>query len=70
MGTVLPPRDVPAIAGWLADRLRERERGTLAPRASAVGIERYHRRALAGDFARVFRDAVARARGARGTNGA
>jgi glycosyltransferase involved in cell wall biosynthesis len=65
MGTVLPPRDVPAITAWLADRLRERERGTLQLRAAAVGIERYHRRALAGEFARVLRDAVA----SRGRNG-
>jgi hypothetical protein len=62
MGTVLAPRDASAIAAWLGARLRELERGELSIRASAVGIEPYHRRALAGRFARVFRDAVARAR--------
>jgi glycosyltransferase involved in cell wall biosynthesis len=63
MGPVLAPRDVGAIAAWLTERLRELRAGTLATRASAVGIERYHRREQAGSFAAVFRDASARARG-------
>jgi hypothetical protein len=62
MGPVLPPRDADAIAAWLTARLRELERGNLEIRASATGIEPYHRRALAGRFAQVFREAVAEAR--------
>ena len=58
MGPVIPPRDAPAIAAWLEARLRELGRGELSIRASAVGIEQYHRRALAGRFAQVFREAV------------
>jgi hypothetical protein len=65
MGAVLPPRDSTAIAAWLAERLRELTRGELSVRAAATGIEPYHRRALAGRFAQVFRDASERAR-ARG----
>jgi glycosyltransferase involved in cell wall biosynthesis len=64
IGPVIPPRDVGAITAWLVARLRERERerGNFGFRAAAVGIEPYHRRALAGRFAEVFRDAQRRAR--------
>ncbi|MCU0693809.1 MAG: glycosyltransferase [Polyangiaceae bacterium] len=67
LGTVLPPRDVPAITSWLVDRLRAFRDGRPDPVLSrsidAEGIARYHRRELAGGFAQVFRDAVERARG-------
>jgi len=59
LGAVLPPRDEPAIARYLAARLRElRDR---APLTTPVprGIARYDRASLAGEFADVMR-AVAR----------
>jgi glycosyltransferase involved in cell wall biosynthesis len=59
MGPVLAPRDAGAIATWLVERLRELRAGTLTTRAAATGIEPYHRRALAGRFAGVFRQAIA-----------
>jgi glycosyltransferase involved in cell wall biosynthesis len=62
MGPVLGPRDSAAIAAWLVARLREERDGKLALRASAQGIEPYHRRAQAGRFAEVFIEAAARAR--------
>jgi glycosyltransferase involved in cell wall biosynthesis len=61
LGPVLPPRDAPAIAAFLADTLHAWREGRFRSRTEATGIERYHRRALAGDFAQVFRAAVARA---------
>jgi glycosyltransferase involved in cell wall biosynthesis len=63
LGPVLPPRDRPAIAAHLADMLRAWREGRFATRSAAVDISRYHRDALAGEFAEVFRAAVARARG-------
>jgi glycosyltransferase involved in cell wall biosynthesis len=63
LGAVLPPRDEAAIATFLATALEEFRAGRYAIQAPAVGIERYHRRALAGEFAAVFRHAVERARG-------
>jgi glycosyltransferase involved in cell wall biosynthesis len=62
LGPVLPPRDAAAIAGHLADALRAWRAGRFPTRSDGVDVERYHRRALAGDFAGVFRTAVARAR--------
>jgi glycosyltransferase involved in cell wall biosynthesis len=63
LGPVLPPRDAPAVAAFLADTLRDWRAGRFPARSDAVDVERYHRRALAGEFAAVFRDALARARG-------
>lgn len=62
VGPVLPPRDPAAIAAYLEQALRAWRSGSYPLRSSPVDIERYHRRALAGAFAAVFRDAVARAR--------
>ena len=59
LGPVLAPRDEPAIAATLADALRRFRAGTWPADAPATGIERYHRRALAGEFAAVFRAALA-----------
>ena len=63
MGPVAAPRDEPAIAAALADAVRRFRAGTYSIESEATGIERYHRRALAGEFAGVFRAAVADARG-------
>jgi glycosyltransferase involved in cell wall biosynthesis len=63
MGPVLAPRDSAAIAAWLVDRLRELRDGRLSVRAAAQNIGPYHRREQAGQFAQVFREASARARG-------
>ena len=63
LGTILPPRDEVAIAEFLARQLKLFRDGDFSIRADAVDIDRYHRRALAGEFAEVFRQAVARARG-------
>jgi glycosyltransferase involved in cell wall biosynthesis len=62
LGSVLPPRDEDGIAAYLAEQLRAFRDGRFATRAAAVDVELYHRRAQAGQFADVFRDAVARAR--------
>jgi glycosyltransferase involved in cell wall biosynthesis len=62
LGPVLPPRDAAAIAGWLADALRAWRAGTFPLRFDPVDVGRYDRRALAGRFAEVFRDAVTHAR--------
>ena len=61
-GAVLPPRDEAAIAAHLAEQLRAFRDGRYAITAPADGIDVYHRRALAGDFADVLRQAVADAR--------
>jgi glycosyltransferase involved in cell wall biosynthesis len=61
LGEIVPPRDEAAIALALERRLREFREGRYQTRASSVGVERYHRRALAAEFARVFRESVARA---------
>src|SRR5690606_39266499 len=63
LGPVVPPRDEAAIAAALAGALRAFRDGRYRATADATGIERYHRRALAGRFAEVFRGALARARG-------
>ena len=62
MGPVVAPRDEAAIAGLLADALRRFRAGAWSIDSQATGIERYHRRALAGEFAAVFRAALASAR--------
>ena len=65
LGDLLPPRDEAAIAENLAVRLRAFTNGgdgRNAVATEATGIERYHRRALAGEFAAVFRDALRDAR--------
>ncbi len=62
MGPVVAPRDEAGIAAALADALRRFRAGSWSVDAQATGIERYHRRALAGEFAAVFRAALAAAR--------
>ncbi len=62
LGPVLPPRDPSAVAAYLADALRAWRAGRFATTSGAVDVDRYHRRTLAGEFAEVFRAAVARAR--------
>ena len=61
LGQVVPPRDAAAIAEALAQQLRAFRDSKSAPHAP-VDIERFDRRAQAGEFAQVFRDARARAR--------
>jgi len=63
LGDVLPPRDEEAICALLASRLRAFRDGALSPPPAPVGIERYARPALAGEFAAVMRSALERARG-------
>jgi hypothetical protein len=60
LGTVLAPRDEPAIASFLEQRLRAFVDGRRGAESSAIDVERFHRRALAGEFAAVFRQALAR----------
>lgn len=62
LGPVLPPNDAEGIARYLAQTLRDWRDGRFSHHSTAVGVERYHRRAQAGEFADVFRAAVARAR--------
>jgi glycosyltransferase involved in cell wall biosynthesis len=59
MGPVVAPRDEAAIASVLADAIRRFRAGTWTAESQATGLERYHRRALAGEFAAVFRAARA-----------
>lgn len=63
LGPVLPPRDAAQIAAHL-ERLAQEfaSTGRIAAAGAGVAHERYSRRALAGEFADVFREAVARAR--------
>ena len=61
-GRVLPPDDPPRVAAYLAEQLQAFVAGQLPLRAPVAGLERYHRRAQAGEFAEVFRSATARAR--------
>lgn len=62
LGDVLPPRDVAAIAEHLVALLEiHRDQGVVpAPDVDVEGIAQYHRRALAGRWAEVLRDACAR----------
>ena len=64
LGPIEHPRDERAIAGVLEDRLRAFQRSDNAPAAwqKAPGIERYDRRALAGEFAEILREAASSAR--------
>lgn len=62
LGAVLHPRDEVAIAGWLAQALREHQQGRFAPSAASQAISRFSRPALAGEFAAVLRAASAQAR--------
>jgi glycosyltransferase involved in cell wall biosynthesis len=62
LGPVLPPRDADAVADFLEATLRAWQDGRYDVRSAAVGTERYHRRHQAGQFADVFRAALARAR--------
>jgi glycosyltransferase involved in cell wall biosynthesis len=62
LGPSADPDDVEAIATILDRSLRAWEEGAWSSRSDAVDVARYHRRALAGEFARTFREAVARAR--------
>jgi glycosyltransferase involved in cell wall biosynthesis len=64
LGEVLPPRDEAAIAALLARWVRDLRAGNLELDTRAIDLERYHRRALAGEFAQVLGDAIDRARGA------
>jgi hypothetical protein len=61
VGPVLGPRDEAGIAAFLAAELRAFAAGPRAPAERPVGVERYDRRALAGEFARVIEQARARA---------
>jgi len=65
LGPVAPPRDEAAIAAILERALRAFRDGEYQTSAKSVDIERYHRRAQAGEFAEVFRAAVRRAGGRR-----
>ncbi|MBK8937100.1 MAG: glycosyltransferase [Polyangiaceae bacterium] len=62
LGPVLAPRDEEAICAELERALRLFKDGRFPTRAGAVGVERYDRRAIAGRFADVFREATALAR--------
>jgi glycosyltransferase involved in cell wall biosynthesis len=67
LGPLEHPRDEHAIAATLEDHLRAFQRSDNAPAAwqKAPGIERYgryDRRALAGEFAEILREAASRAR--------
>lgn len=63
LGVVLPPRDEPAITAYLARELRAFVAGQRPVGPRPTGLARFDRRALAGDFARVMRETVSRARG-------
>ncbi len=65
LGCAFEPRDAEGISAWLARELRHfaedprSARAMLADRARGrSGIEQYHRRALAGRFAELMRDAA------------
>jgi glycosyltransferase involved in cell wall biosynthesis len=57
LGMLLPPRDEAAIAAALLAELRLFVAGAPGNRAAPVGVARFDRRALAGEFAAVFRAA-------------
>jgi glycosyltransferase involved in cell wall biosynthesis len=63
LGVLLPPRDEEKIAEYLAGLLRDYRDGKAPVQPPPVGTERYDRKALAGEFADVFRKAAAWARG-------
>ena len=60
LGTVVSPRDPPAIAEALERSVRAFERGELPSHAEPRDIEPFHRRAIAGQFADVLRRAALR----------
>ncbi len=64
LGPIAHPRDEHAIAGLLEERLRAFQGSDNAPATwqKAPGIERYDRRALAGEFAEILREAASSAR--------
>ncbi|MEM9487719.1 MAG: glycosyltransferase [Myxococcota bacterium] len=62
IGPVIAPRDEVAIASCLAEQLRAFRDGTYKVTSEPHDIERYHRRAQAGEFTEVFRQALDRAR--------
>jgi glycosyltransferase involved in cell wall biosynthesis len=63
MGPSAHPRDEEGIASVLETRLREFQKGDAAVAwRNAPGSERYHRRALAGEFAEILRRAAAEVR--------
>jgi Glycosyltransferase Family 4 len=62
LGALLPPRDEAAIAEYLARELRAFVAGPRPAPPRPTDFARFDRRALAGDFAQVMRDALARAR--------
>jgi glycosyltransferase involved in cell wall biosynthesis len=62
MGDLVAPRDEAAIASVLERHLRAFVAGEPPAPMRALDAARYHRRALAGEFAEVFRQASARAR--------
>jgi hypothetical protein len=62
MGDLVAPRDEAAIAAVLERHLRAFVAGTPPPPMHARDAARYHRRALAGEFAEVFAQAVDAAR--------
>jgi hypothetical protein len=62
VGALIGPRDEVQIAAYLGQLLAAFRGGELPPRPAPVGIERYHRRELAGEFAAVFRAAQGWAR--------
>ncbi len=62
MGELVGPRDEAAIAAVLERHLRAFAAGTPPAPMRVADAARYHRRALAGEFAEVFQAAAARAR--------
>jgi glycosyltransferase involved in cell wall biosynthesis len=61
LGDLVAPRDEESIYGLLAARLRAfavASNGAVGAKGGPIGVERYHRRALAGDFAEVMREAA------------
>jgi glycosyltransferase involved in cell wall biosynthesis len=62
LGPTADPDDVEGIATIVDRALRAWEEGSYSTQSDAIGVARYHRRELAGEFARTFRQAVARAR--------
>ncbi len=58
LGTVLPPDDPAAIATYLAAQLTAFSEGRFTTKTAPINIEPFHRRSLAGQFAKVFHSAV------------
>jgi glycosyltransferase involved in cell wall biosynthesis len=57
LGDLLPPRDAGRITAYLGRLLREFRDGRVPSQPPPVKIDRYNRKALAGEFAEVFRKA-------------